>query len=536
MKKPVFLIPGFLFLLCITGLGAQNNQKIYPLESDIYNGLTALYLEQGFAPPSGARPFSGDEIREALERIDTGKLSSAGYKTYLYIRRRLKERVLYGEKDGFAVNGSIAVNLESYLQSNEHYDDWEYGYKERLPMFGLTLEMWALKGFYAIMDFSLQKEPFVVSEDPYNHSNIITDLTSLDAHFPYRGFLSAGGNHWNIQFGRDLQSWGNGYTGNLLLSDNLEYHDALRFTTYWDAFKFSTIFLSLENWDDEDIHEMADISKNFIGHRLEFRFFKRFTLSVSEGMMFSGKYLEPRYLNPFMVYHNYMINDRYGNIVFSVEANINPYRWINLYGQLLLDTLTAAYEKERYSEAIPQANGYLLGAESDIPLGPGYLSAGFEWALADPWLYMIEGQPDYIVERRFLSNYLKDLEFIEKVLGYEYAPDARVLSFSAGYNVFGFFGINTEVKVIEKGEITIDTPYRSDEDAAALKAPSGRPEKKVVTHIQGELTPVFLPWDYVANMITLKTDLYFIHISNFEHMDGKIVNDVQWTLSLSVNL
>lgn len=536
MKKPLLFLTALFFFSCLWKLPAQNDQKIFPLSSPVYDALKALYLEQGYAPPSGSKPFSADEIRECLEQISYPALSTAGRCTFRYIEKELDGRVLYGEPDGFAVNGSAEINVESYLHGNRHFPEWEYGYKDRLPMFGITLEMWVLPHFYAIMDLPLQKEPFVVSEDPYNYSNIITDLAVLDAHFPYRGFLSAGGNHWNIQFGRDLQSWGNGGTGNFLLSHTLPYHDVLRFATYWHAFKFSTLYLSLENWDDDDIHEMADVSKGFLGHRMEFRLFNRFTFAISEGMMYGGKYAEFRYFNPFMIYHNYFINDRYGNIAFSAEININPYKWTNIYGQLLLDTLTAAFEKAHYSESIPQANGYLIGAETEIPLGPGYLHASYEWALADPWLYLIEGQPDYIVERRFLSNYSKDLELIRKPLGYPHAPDARVNSFQLAYRVFGAFGVESGVTVIENGTITVDTPYRDDPEAASRTAPSGTAEKKIITRIHGEIKPFFLPSEYLSDIFTLSTDLYFIHVSSYEHIGGSYIRDIQSILSLKVNL
>ncbi|RKX77084.1 MAG: hypothetical protein DRP87_10200 [Spirochaetes bacterium] len=543
MKIPVYLKVFFLSFFCTAlfstaFLCAQNNQEIYPVGSDIYYALTALYLEQGLAPPSSSRPFSGNEMRKALDRIDERRLSSAGQKTYRYVKSQLEGRVLYGEKEGLAVNGSLEGNLEGYLHTNIDYTGWEYGYKERLPLLELPLEMWALDWFYANMVLTLKKDPFLVTEDPDNRSNFITDFAVVDVHFPYRAFLSAGGNHWNLRFGRDLYNWGNGYTGNLLLSDTLDYHDVLGFTTYWDNFKFSTLFLSLENWEEGNIREMDDVYKGFLGHRMEFRFLRRITISLFEGMMIGGKYSELRHLNPFMIYHNWMLNDRYSNIAFTMEANINPYRWINIYGQFLLDTVTSAFEKKEYpgSDKIPQANGYLFGAESKIPLGQGYLGLGIEFVHTDPWVYLMEGQPDYIVERRFLSNYLKSITLISKPLGYGYAPDANVFSLRAGYRVFGFFNLGAEARIIDKGEITADTPYRSDQEAAEMKTPSGVPQRKIVSHFHGGLNPVFLPWKFLAQMITFRTNLYWIHILNFKNVKGEILDDVQWTFSLSVKL
>ena len=252
--------------------------------------------------------------------------------------------------------------------------------------------------------------------------------------------------------------------------------------------------------------------------------------------MYEGPDMAIKLLNPLMIYHNYFLDDRYGNIAFAAEANINPYRWFNIYGQLLLDTLTAAYESEEFSESIPQANGYLLGFEGKIPAGPGYISGGFEWARSDPWLYLIEGQPDFIVERRFMSNYIGSRQLIHNTIGHQHAPDADVFFFHAGYSMFGVFQIGSDVTIINKGEITIDTPYRSDQEAIAMTAPTGIVKKKTTTHFYGEVSSFFLPGELLSEMFNIGTHLYWIHIKNDDHTTGNTVDDVQWVFSFSVKL
>lgn len=534
MFKPVNILVCCLIFTCACLVTAQNSQQLYPVDDEVYSALRALFLEQGLAPPFSSRPFSGGELREALNLIKKHELSAAGRKTYTYIESRLHPRTLYGEDETFAANASLEANLETYLHSSQNYMDWEYGYGKRLPLFRVGLEMWTAGFLYGIMDFPFRKDPFVVELKEDNYSNIFSDLGELDANFPYRAFLSAGGNHWNFRFGRDLYSWGNGKTGNFLLSDNMDFHEGIGFSTYWKAFKFSTVYFDLENWENET--ELAELTKAFIAHRMEFRFFRRFTFAISEGLIYEGKGSDIKFLNPFMVYHNYFLDDRYGNIVFSAEVNINPFRWGNLYGQLLLDTLTAEYEAEEYGENIPQANGYLLGIEGKIPAGPGYISGGFEWARADPWLYLIEVQPDLIVKRRFMSNYIGSRKLISSAIGYQYAPDADVFFFHAGYNMFGAFQAGSDVTIIDKGEIQIDTPYRSDREAAAMKAPSGLSEKKIVTHFYGKVSSFFLPGKLLSEMFSIGTHLYWIHIKNFDHTAGNTLNDFQWVFSFSVKL
>lgn len=534
MLKTVNILLCFLIFTGIARLHSENIQQLYPVNNQVYSALRALFLEQELAPPSASKPFSGNEVVEALALINPRELSAAGKRTYNYITQRIQPRKLYGEGDGFFANASAEANIETYLHSNPEYLVWEHGYSRRLPLFRVKLEMWAAGFLYAVMDFPFRKDRFIVAGKPENYSNIFADLGELDANFPYRAFLSAGGSHWNLQFGRDLFSWGNGLTGNFLLSDNLDLHEGFRFATYWKAFKFSTVYLSLENWDNSS--EVSDLLKGFIAHRMEFRFFRRFTLSISEGLIFEGKNADFKYLNPFMIYHNYFLDDRYGNIAFSAELNINPYRWFNIYGQLLLDTLTAAYESDEFGENIPQANGYLLGIEMNFPAGPGYITGGFEWALSDPWLYLIEGQPDFIVQRRIMSNYIGSRQIVRDVLGYSHAPDSNVLFFHGGYTMFGAFNAGAEVTVIDRGEISIDTAYRSDEEAATLQAPSGTVQRKIVTSFYGEVSSFFLPGDLLSEMFTIGTHLYWVHLENTNHLAGQNLDDMQWVFSFSVKL
>ena len=40
------------------------------------------------------------------------------------------------------------------------------------------------------------------------------EISNIDLNFPYRAFVSAGGDNWSMQVGRDKVSWGAGKSGN----------------------------------------------------------------------------------------------------------------------------------------------------------------------------------------------------------------------------------------------------------------------------------------------------------------------------------
>lgn len=526
LKKSALALAVFLAAFA---LGAQNDQKTYPESSYIYHALTSLYLEAGLSEPSTTLPFSAAEVLHHLDRIDPRTLSAAGKRSYNYILRTLKAPKLYSESDSFAFDGALQANAEAYVQSNRGEVDWEYGYRQRRPMIDLPLEIWALDFFYALLEPSFRQDPFV-AEDPGTVTNILTETSQIDAYFPFRSLLSVGGDHWNVQFGRDILSWGNGRTGNLMLADNADFYDYLLFSTYWKYFKFITTYISLESWDEPALTEVQELYKAFLAHRIEIRLGDRVNFAVTESMMLSGKYPELRYANPFMVYHNWMINDLYGNINVNLEVEVNPYRWLSVYGQWCGDQIQAAYERRRYvgTADLPSAYGYLLGADFRYPLGLGYLSANFEWVLTDPWLYLIAGQPDYVLRRRVRSNFLGGAYLIEKPLGYVLGPDSMVFFLGLGYQVYGGFKLAADLTYVQQGEITIQTPFRTGPEAVALTTPTGIPEHKLVWHLQGELEL----WKYV----TLGTHLYGIQLWNYGHHPGAVASDIQWVPYLAVNL
>jgi hypothetical protein len=527
--RALVLLSAACVALFAGALWAENAQEIVPVSSDLYDCLDAICLESGMNVPSTARPYSVDEFWTVLERIDPWTLSEAGKASYRYLRRELEHHSLYRERGGMELGAELRASVEGYLHTAEDFLEWEQGYGERRPLVDLPLEAWAGSGLYALLEPVLTKDPYTVTNDPDNVTNVITDFSDMDPQFPHRAFLAVGGRHWSLELGRDMLSWGAGQSGNLMLSDNLDWYDALRFTTYWKAFKLTAAYVSLENWDSASA--ASSNVKAFLGHRLEFRFLDRITIAVLEGMMLETPSLELRYLNPLMVFHGYMENDRRTNINLGLEIEANPWRWVTLYGQLCGDQIQSAYEEYRYpgADASPSAWGFLAGAKARVPIGPGYLRAGIEWARADPWLYLISGQPDYLVERRVFSNFLRAKVIDTKPLGYWTGPDAVVLSGGLGYTIFGTMDIGVEALYLQKGENGLDALWHTGPEAVALTAPSGAtPERRLVLSLSGSWSP----WPF----LTVASDLSWVHVLDYQHVAGARIDDVQWVPSVSLRL
>ena len=535
MKKLFFIILLLLSNFCF----AQNNQTIIAIDSDIYTALKTLYLEQGLSVPSTSIPYSLDEVIWTLKRVHYNTLSENGKNLYDYITDELKSNPLYTNEGRISFKARLNANIESYLHTNSDFTGWQYGYKERLPMLNNDLELWLFDSTYAFMGSEFKKEMFVVEGEKNNYTNLIFDFKQTDLHIPYRGFFSFGAEHWNIQLGREQTSWGNGINGDLLLSDNADFYDQFRLQTYWKTFKFSTIFITQPLWNRSGSFNqgypvssgsMSGRFKIFVAHRYEWRVFDRVNIAFTEACLFTSNTFELKFLNPLLVYHNFFM-DEYANPIMSFEIEANPFRYINLYGQICFDQITSNFEKENYASDAPNAWAYLLGIEGIIPLGPGYLETGYEWIYTDPWMYLQDYPRSLTVSRRILSNYLPGRIIVDKPMGFWGGPDSIFHSVSAGYRVYDKFYISTDLTFLIQGENSslTDFPDSMPANAADMRTPSGSNSQKTgVIHLHGEIN--------LLKFLSLSSDLYFVKVWDYQHTNGAEEADIQWIFSVLFTL
>lgn len=549
-----------VFLLASAPLTAQNGQTIIPTGDPFYAHLRSLYLQQGLSPPSSSTPYSVDEALRSLSRIRPELLSEAAREVFERLYEGLEARVLYHEDGMLAFNAGLEVNVEAYLNTNgeqvspdawaersDAYNLWEHGYEQRLPFLTIPLEAWIGGGFYATAELTARNErrAFIprTEDQKLNPTNIPVDLRGLDLYLPFRTFLSLGGPHWNVQFGRDRISWGYGSSGNMAISDIADFHDFLRFTTYWSVFKFTAAYIVAEPWltpaestrwkDEERAGWYANRNeeyKAFYGHRLEARFFDRVNLSLTELIVFGNKYPELlKDLNPIMVFHNWYYEER-ANDSMGLEIEINPWKMLTLYGQYYMDDFQTAYELEEGSGGRPGAAGYIAGVHGVFPLWRGYLNGVGEWALTDPWLYNRWHPLTKFTHRRRLWSYLPPdgYYYVDKPLGYRYGPDAIVWYASVGYDAPGLFGVSVDYTDLHKGEMTTETPYEVSPEASQRTTPTGVVERKQVLHVEGAAR---LYGDVWAG-----GHIYWSRRTNAGHEAGRSSEDVELAVFLKASL
>ena len=539
--------------------------RIVPLEEELYRYLRGMALEAGVLPPSSSLPFPRGEVESELGRIISNSelpLSEASQAAREAIKRYLSRKPFYAEgaegTNGFAFYPDLRINAEGYLHTNRDYERWAYGFHDRKPFVGLLMDGSFFDSLSLYIDVTVQKDPFQAGGDPDNYTNLLTSPSHFDLNMPYRAGMSVGGRHWNLWLGRDRLSWGNGRTGNLLLSDADLYHEGLRFTTFWERFKFTFLLLGLESWrldSDErgNPYPWPDTGaqnpsgperfKMFLAHRLEFNLRSNLRLTLNESIVYGGKYPDLRVFNPLIVYHNFYIKE-WANSLMTVELDWVPFPGVYLYGQYAQDQLSTIFEKDTYGkDEEPNAMGYLVGLELQRALGGGgrgskgggsgkaWLRGGYEFVKTDPWLYIRETPyVSFFSTRRVHSEARKTVlgeknyYFLNTPLGYLYGPDVVVNTLWITYEVPERYRLFLEYSLILKGENEVTTRFQTGDAAWDLHTPSGTPEvRNIVT---------FGVYYTVSPKVVILMQPSFVYNGNLYHEAGRSALDFQLVLGI----
>ena len=471
-------------------------QKIYSVDSPEYETICDLYLATGHALPSSTGPWSESELSLMLDAINPDNLPPVLAHSYEWLQSRLK-RNLPIQTNPFSLGFSADADIEFYIHTNVDgttrtdindieektfvgRENWAYDLVHADPFLNLAVELDAKDSMY--MYFALPLKTGFHSGtgweneigSTYVNSNIpgIQNMKynlSLDPNTPYRAFISFGSAFWNLQLGRDRLNWGHGRTGNLVISDNLPYHDMLKMSAFSTKFKFTFLvdsFINKNNFYNpyigsitDDKNELQGISL-YIAHRIEGRFLDdRLAVTLTEALKYSsdGGVIDLRILNPVYFYHNlYTTSD--SNSTIALEVDYTPNNGLNFYVQAILDDFAIPGGENAAgpsSTGYPNALGYLAGATWMIPSGSGILTFNMEGACIDPYTYLryktdpdSASEPyglDYIVSTRtYVSSSSADdsVVYDEYFLGYRYGCDCIVANLNVEWKQPQLFAIS----------------------------------------------------------------------------------------------
>jgi len=474
-------------------LYAENNQKTFDSDSLEYSLIRDLTIEQGLGAPSSASPWSTDELLKMLHRIDPAKLSPDSFSNYTWVEERLRTNTDSSVFRDFNFAVGIQAVGEMYLHTNtsrffDEDEEWVQDYTSRAPLLSIPFEFWGTENIYGTIDLTLRNNRFYTETKssagffkPTLSTNLIFDdnPSNTDLSFPWNAYISFGDQNWNMQFGRDTASWGNGSTGNMVIGNHMDYHEFLRFTTYYDPFKYTFLTISFPHPDFlENPENPISSVRTFIGHRFEFLFFEKLRLSLSEGIMYQGDTYDFRFFSPFVILHNYYMRGN-SNSILSIEIDYSLLPSLFVHGQLGIDDFALGIESSTSSSAQPNAWGALAGLHYTKSINQGMLHILLEGAYTTPYFYLrdsgVSSDPaapiDFIVgyqQYTQLTGLLVDKDF----LGFKYGGDAVILNLSASYTKQDLWDLYGSMFWMMHGTYDIDTPYGTGPTSASAQTPT----------------------------------------------------------------
>jgi len=380
MLKKKHLSIALMLLLSLFALGAVSN-RVIPLDSPFYFYVDSLYMAEGKALAEGSRPWNGNLAKAILEAVSPSSDAS----------RKLKEKAesyIMSYDEPFKVGGKFAAHVSLAFQSNNSYSkalEWrdntlddellsytpyltlrDYFSGEMTLYLGLTPASGVVKNSTEDFEDDDRYEKNFSTNIPYLFSEGSIDLTMVN-----RANIVAGNRYVSVAMGRDKLSWGNGITGNLMLSDTVPYHDYFKLrATNGKSFSFdwtTIFFMHPKNYTNENQKYTFDGLSLFTGHRFEFRMLDdKLRVTFNESIMYQSESgnLDYRLLNPLLIMHGFYITAQ-ANSLASLEVEFAIAKNWQIYGSFCIDDLAVFGEaKAPASGSTPNMYGLIFGVRN----------------------------------------------------------------------------------------------------------------------------------------------------------------------------
>ncbi len=584
MRKTIFI--SLLCILCSACLFAYTNeQRIISVDSPAYKAMETLYILAGKNLPSSAGPWSENEMSLMLQRIDRNSLNDTAKDYYDYVESLITTTPKLQYNDNFAMQFGLGVNLEGYLHTDtDHFvdeEDWFHGFTSRKPLLKFNFETWPANNFYGYFELTVQHnygydvgtDKNLLYKNKFNFNvpivnALLFSMPSNDDFFadfdwtvPYKAIVSVGGNHWNIVAGRDKLSWGNGETGNLMLSDSFPKQTFAKFSTYFNTFKYSLLFSIYPGVDSQESqYQSLEGYKALVAHRLEFNLFNnKVGLVINEACMFWSSKAKDNFslwqINPFGFMHNEYVAGN-GNSILVFEANYTPINGVNIYGQFAIDEFSGPGE----GRTNPAAFGVLAGVKGALTLGQGILYGSFEFAKTDPFLYIRglhysdnkEDYKGYGFNAPLRTISCDRITIQNKFVTYTYGNDVIIFDGKINYELPGKFTVGFEAMFMKHGSMNVNSywgMYRKEyDDAPDVSTPTkfdpfdpkdyDTTTKKVIQkHAVETSTILSLSAEYnILSCLSVYTYTDLLIVKNVNNVDGVNGTDLQVTLGVSYTL
>lgn len=444
MKVKVFILSLFIFIFTAFAKSG-NSTQILPSGHWLYEDLFTICTECKKAQFLTNQPLSVGELRFYLKDIPYEELSYQGKALYDKVRDYLNTSDDFFPEQDLRLFLNLKLNPELYYKSNKDID-WSFNYNYR----DFAVNIPVIIGFSDY--FTIEPDLFIGKNYPatqnwWNFTNIPYSGNQFEFLTPRFAYGSTGltFDNWGVNFhvGKEGLQIGKAYAGSIIYNNTFETDAYFQLNLFTKWLKYTMDLVQVCN------------TKFFYVHQLDIRLFNNLKFGMIEGSLLNSSF-ELRYLNPFMLMHQFGSWNDYGYLMSAAESKLYgeghfcaylaftldyvPVKNVRLYGMYAQNEIQDLGGKPSdYDLSVPDSLGGQLGLEIKIPFANGYINNFLESTYASPYLY-IKQSPDWSLWRT-----RKDMQTgkqVESWMGLPYGPDSFAVKAGSSYREarfeFGF--------------------------------------------------------------------------------------------------
>ena len=437
MKKNLLII---LFSLISLSLYAKSGNSTQLIKSGhwVYDDLEALSMESKTEFFFETQPMTIGEMMFYLKRIPYENLSYNGQLMYEKVKSFLTKNEDFFPEQELRLFGNIKVNPELYYKSNKSID-WSFDYY--IKDFFITIPL--IIGFsdYVTIepDFMIGKnQPSI--KDPDNFTNITYSGDHFEFLFPRFAYGATGHafDKWGLNFyiGKEGLQIYNTQLGSIIYNRTFETDAYCSLNFYTEYLKYSLHVAQVDN------------TKFLYLHQVNLRPFKWLKIGVLEGSLLNAPF-EIRYLNPFMLMHQFGSWEQYEHLLTEDEDNyygegrfsayfglmfeVIPLQNFKIYGMYVQnEILDLGGSRDDKALSVPDSIGFQLGLQYNIHLNDkGLIKTYLEGVYTSPYLY-VKQSPEWSLYR--IRSNMQTSGDTSSWIGSPFGPDCFAVTLNADYD------------------------------------------------------------------------------------------------------
>lgn len=427
-----FIKKNFCFIFCFilsffVYAKSGNSTQVIKAGHWVYDDLEAICMDCKTEFFFETQPMTIGEIKFYLKKIPYETLSKNGRYLFDRVMAFLNKNDDFLPEQELRLFGNIKANPELYYKSNPDID-WTFDYY--VKDFALTIPL--IIGFSDFVtiepDFMIGKsQPFM--NKPDNFTNVIVNPGQVEFLFPRFAYGAAGHTfeNWGVDFhiGKEGLQIYNTQLGSIFYNRTFETDSYCTLNLYTQYLKYSMHVAQVDN------------TKFLYMHQIYLRPFKWIKINVVEGSLLNAPF-ELRYLNPFMLMHQFGSWTQYGHQLteneakyyqeghfsayFGLNFEVIPFSNFKIYGTYAQnEILDMGGSRSDEALSVPDSIGVQVGLQYNIALNNDFMLKNYlEGIYTSPYFY-IKQSPEWSLYRD--RGNMQVAEHTITWIGSPYGPD-----------------------------------------------------------------------------------------------------------------